>query len=321
MLSRPRRNRRTPAIRSLCEETTLNPGQWVMPFFVLKGTGRREGNPALPGLMKMSKDQIAKEAERLHALGVPAILLFPAETSKDPEGSEALSPNGVLPETIRFLKQEIPSLCILCDVALDPYTSHGQDGLIDAEGIVLNDPTVQILEKQSLLLADFGADFVAPSDMMDGRVEAIRRSLDARGHTDVGIISYTAKYASSLYGPFREVLGSTPSLGDKKNYQMNPANIREALREASLDEAEGADALLIKPASLYLDVIAKIKEHSSLPICAYHVSGEYAMVLAAAAQGHLDAKQVFTETFISIKRAGADFLISYAIPHILGIHS
>lgn len=317
MLIRPRRNRKTPAIRSLSQETFLRPEQCIMPFFVLRGKNRREGNLKLPGLIKLSKDEILKEASSLHALGVQAILLFPAENTKDPQGSEALSPNGILPETVRFLKKEIPSLCIMCDIALDPYTSHGHDGIIDEQGHVLNDPTVLLLQEQALLLAEHGVDFVAPSDMMDGRVAAIRKKLDAHNHTEVGILSYTAKYASCLYGPFRDVLGSQLQIGDKKGYQMNPANVREAIREALLDEQEGADALMIKPALFYLDVIAKIKEKTTLPVCAYHVSGEYGMVMAAQEQGYLDAEKTFLEALLSIKRSGADFFVSYAIPHII----
>ncbi len=317
MLIRPRRNRQSTSIRSLCEETILRPQHCIMPFFALKGKKRREGNPDLPGLMKMSMDEIVKEATRLHTAGVSAILLFPAETSKDPQGTEALSPHGILPTTVSFLKKEIPSLCIMCDIALDPYTNHGHDGIINEKGAVLNDPTVEILAKQSLLLAEHGADFLAPSDMMDGRVSAIRQKLDNHNFIDVGILSYTAKYASSLYSPFRDVLGSQLKIGDKKGYQMNPANVREALREAKLDEQEGADALMVKPALFYLDIIAKMKEITTLPICAYHVSGEYAMVMAAQEKGYLDAEKTLLEALLSIRRAGADFLVSYAIPHIL----
>jgi porphobilinogen synthase len=323
MLKRPRRNRKTQSIRSLCQETTLSPQDFIMPFFVLEGEKRNETISALPGLYKLSIDEIVKKAEKLHKAGVPAVLLFPLEEGKDkdPTGSRALDPNGLIPKAVKALKKEIPSLSVICDVALDPYTSHGHDGIINSEGYVLNDETVKILSQASLIFAEAGADLIAPSDMMDGRVEAIRRHLDTANFQDVGILSYTAKYASSLYGPFRDTLKSHLTIGDKRGYQMDPRNIREAIREAKLDESEGADALMVKPALFYLDVIAKIKEETLLPICAYHVSGEYAMVMAAQEKGYIDAEKAFFEALISIKRAGADFMISYALPQILHLIS
>jgi porphobilinogen synthase len=319
MLKRPRRNRKTQAVRSLLQENFLRPSDFVMPFFVMEGENQREALPTLPGVYRLSKDEIVQEAEKLHKAGVPAIILFPIYPAdrKDPFGRAALDPNGIIPETVRYIKERIPSLCVLCDIALDPYTSHGHDGLIDENGYVLNDETVEILCDMALLYAQCGVDFVAPSDMMDGRVRAIRKVLDAQNHKNVGIISYTAKYASSLYGPFRDTLGSHLKIGDKKSYQMDPSNIKEALREATLDEEEGADALMVKPALFYLDVIAKMKEAFHIPICAYHVSGEYAMVMAAQEKGYMDAKKVFHEALLSIKRAGADFIISYAVPQII----
>jgi porphobilinogen synthase len=317
MLKRPRRNRVTPAIRSLCQETLISPADFIMPFFVLPGLGRKEEISSMPGVYKMSKDLLVEEARFLHSKGVPAVLLFPAEASKDVEGSYALDERGIIPQTIAFLKKEVPSLHVICDVALDPYTSHGHDGIVDSKGYVLNDPTVAILQKMSLLYAQMGADCIAPSDMMDGRVFHIRKELDNHGYTEVGILSYTAKYASSLYGPFRDVLGSHLQFGDKKSYQMDPRNIKEALKEMSLDEEEGADILMVKPALFYLDVIAKLKQASYLPICAYHVSGEYAMVMAAAEKGYLDADKTFIEALLSIKRAGADCIVSYALPRII----
>lgn len=317
MHQRPRRNRKSAEIRSLCQETTLHASDFIMPFFVLKGERKTEANKHLPSLSKLSVDLIAKEAEKLHSKGVQALLLFAAEASKDPAGSEALSADGAVPKAIRFLKKEIPTLSIFCDVALDPYTSHGHDGLVDQKGYVLNDETVEVLAKMSLLLAESGADFIAPSDMMDGRVKAIREALDQENYKEVGILAYTAKYASALYGPFRDTLGSKLQFGDKKSYQMDPANSREALREALLDEQEGADMLMVKPALFYLDVIAKIRAQSLLPLAAYHVSGEYAMTLAAHEKNYLNAEKVFLESLLSIKRAGADCLISYALPHIL----
>ena len=319
MLKRPSRNRKTAAVRSLVQGHTLRPSEFVIPYFVVVGENKREPLSSLPGVYKLSKDQLIKDAEALHRKGIPGVILFPVNSQehKDPQGSGALDPQGIIPETIRMLKQELPSLAVFCDVALDPYTSHGHDGLIDSSGYVLNDETVEVLCQMSLLYAECGVDFVAPSDMMDGRVAAIRKELDQKNHTQVGILSYTAKYASSLYGPFRDTLGSKLRIGDKKNYQMNPANSQEALREALLDEAEGADALMVKPALFYLDVISKIKNSVPLPVCAYHVSGEYAMVMAAEEKGYADAKQVFLEGLTSIKRAGADFMISYAIPQII----
>ncbi len=288
-----------------------------MPFFVLDGEKRDETIPSLPGLYKLSVDKILKKAENLHKVGVPAVLLFPLEEHKDATGSRALSPDGLIPRAVKALKKEIPSLCVICDVALDPYTSHGHDGVINKEGYVLNDETLKLLAQASLIFAEAGADLVAPSDMMDGRVEAIRRHLDAAKFQDVGILSYTAKYASSLYSPFRDTLKSHVAIGDKKGYQMDPRNSREAIKEAKLDELEGADALMVKPALFYLDVLAKIKEKTLLPVCAYHVSGEYAMIMAAQEKGYIDAEKAFLEALISIKRAGADFMISYALPQIL----
>lgn len=317
MLKRPRRNRNTPAIRSLCQETYLRPQNFIMPFFVLPGEKKKEEISSLPGVYKLSKDEIVKEAFRLHTAGVPAIVLFPVGVQKDSKGSGALELSGPVPEAIRFIKKEIPSLCVMADVALDPYTSHGHDGIVNEKGYVLNEKTIEVLSEMALVLAESGVDFVAPSDMMDGRVKAIRQALDSHSYQDVGILSYTAKYASSLYGPFRDALGSKLQFGDKKTYQMNPANVREALREAMLDEEEGADALMVKPALFYLDVIAKIKEATTLPLCAYHVSGEYAMVMAAHEKGYLNQEQAFLEALTSIKRAGADFIISYALPKIL----
>jgi porphobilinogen synthase len=262
---------------------------------------------------------LLKEAEALHARGVPALCLFPVIPSeeKDERASAALCAEGLIPHAVRTLKEELPSLCVMTDVALDPYTSHGHDGLVDAQGRVLNDETVAVLATMSLLHAQAGADVVAPSDMMDGRVGAIRRHLDAQRHTETGILAYSAKYASSLYAPFREALGSSLAFGDKTTYQLNPSNVREALLEASLDEVEGADMLMVKPALFYLDVLAKLRERTHLPLCAYHVSGEYAMVMAAHEKGYVDAHKVFLEALTSVKRAGADCIFTYALPFIL----
>ena len=319
LLSRPRRNRKTIAIRSLVEETTLKPQDLVAPFFVIAGHERREAIPTMPGIERLSIDLLLKEAEALHKSGILAIGLFPVVPAdkKDPQGSYALNPEGIIPQAVRLLKKEIPSLCVITDIALDPFTNHGHDGMVNEAGEVLNDETVSILEQMALVLAEAGTDIVAPSDMMDGRIQAIRRYLDRHHHKNTSILSYAAKYASALYGPFRDTIGSHLKFGDKKGYQMNPANIREALWEGALDEAEGADMLMVKPALFYLDVIAKLKEQSRLPICAYHVSGEYAMVMAAEERGMLDASRVFLEGLISIKRAGADFIFTYATARVL----
>lgn len=319
MLKRPRRNRKNPSIRSLVQETYLRPEDFVVPFFLMEGKNAKIEIPSMPGIYKYTPDLLLKEVEVLHKKGIPAIALFPSYPAerKDEIGSLALDENSLIPQTLHLLKKEIPSLCLIADVALDPYTSHGHDGLIDTNHEVLNDETVEILSKAALLYGQSGADFVAPSDMMDGRVAKIRRTLDQNNLIHTGIISYTAKYASALYGPFRDTLGSALKQGDKKSYQMNPANAREALLEAALDEAEGADALMVKPALFYLDIIAKMKENFHLPICAYHVSGEYSMVRAGEKYGILDANKVFFEALLSIKRAGADFIFTYAAPFIL----
>lgn len=313
MLKRPRRNRKSASIRALVEETILQPCDLVAPFFIVSGEKTREALPAMPGIERFSPDEVLKEAERLHKSGIRGVALFPIVSAekKDAVGSGALQANGALPQAIRLLKKELPSLCVFTDVALDPYTDHGHDGLIQS-GDVDNDATLAILEKMALVHAECGADFVAPSDMMDGRVGSIRRALDAQGFQNTGILSYTAKYASALYGPYRDALSSHVKIGDKKTYQMNPANSREALREARLDEEEGADMLMVKPALFYLDIIRSLRESTDLPVAAFHVSGEYAMVMAAHERGFVDADRVFREALLSIKRAGADFIISYA---------
>jgi porphobilinogen synthase len=303
----------------MMQETFLRADDLVVPIFVCHGNRKKEELTSLPGVYKYSSDEALKEVESLHKMGIPAVALFPInpKEAKDESGSLSLDKNGLIPSTLKLLKNEIPSICLIADVALDPYTSHGHDGIVNETLEILNDETVDILCKASALYAENGADYVAPSDMMDGRVEKIRRHLDKNQFQQTGIISYTAKYASSFYGPFRDTLGSTLKFGDKKTYQMNPANIREALLEAKLDEDEGADALLVKPAGLYLDVIQKLKENTNLPICAYQVSGEYAMIKAAEEKGILDAKRAFLESLLSIKRAGADFIFTYAAPQIL----
>jgi len=320
MLKRPRRNRKSSAIRALVEETKLHSSDLVAPFFLIPGEHQKQPiHTLLPGIDRLSIDEIVKKAEYLHAKGIQAIVLFPVIDSgkKDLQGKHALDPQGLMPRAIQFLKREIPSLCIITDIALDPYTTHGHDGLVNSQGEILNDETLDILAEMALIHAQSGADMVAPSDMMDGRVRAIRQKLEANHFYHVNILSYAAKYSSSLYSPFREVLGSQLAFGDKKTYQINPANIREALLESTLDEEEGADILMVKPALYYLDVLAKLRANTQLPLAAYHVSGEYAMVMAAHEKGFLEAEATFFEALLSIKRAGADMIFSYAITHIL----
>jgi len=315
---RPRRNRQTAAIRALVQETHLHASQLVAPLFIVEGKGQEQPLAMMPGLFRYSLDLLLKEVAGLYELGIRAVDLFccvPME-KKDPQGTEALREGNLLQRSVRLLKEEIPDMCLMVDIALDPFTSHGHDGLLHKQGGIDNDATLVVLGQMSLLAADAGADIVAPSDMMDGRVAYIREALDRAGFLSVGILSYAAKYASAFYGPFREALNSAPQFGDKKGYQMNPANVREALIECQLDEWEGADMLLIKPALPYLDVIAKVRERTPLPLGAYHVSGEYAMVMAAAQNGWLDARCIFQESLMAIKRAGADFILTYAAKQV-----
>jgi porphobilinogen synthase len=315
LIKRPRRNRKTLAIRSLLAETTLLPSDFVLPVFI---TAEQEKKSLvnMPGVFAWPIEKLLKEAEIWHAKGILAIALFPIipHEYKDINATYALSEKGLILQALQKLKKEIPSLCVITDIALDPFTSHGHDGILNEQKEVVNDKTVSILTQMALLHAQFGADLVAPSDMMDGRIRAIRNVLDDHLFHQVGILAYTAKYASCLYSPFRDAVGSRLQHGDKKSYQMNPANSREAIRQALLDEEQGADILMVKPALYYLDIITKMKEKITLPICAYHVSGEYAMIMAAEEKGILQAKETFQEAMLSIKRAGADFIFSYAVP-------
>lgn len=310
---RLRRNRKTPAVRALMQENTLLAQQLVAPLFVTEGIDRHEPIASMPGISRFSIDRLLKHVCKLWKLGIRAVDLFPVIPAhkKDSQGTEALNENNLLQQTIKKLKEEIPELCVMVDVALDPYTDHGHDGLVDDQGKILNDPTLKVLGQMSVLAAESGADVIAPSDMMDGRVAWIRKTLDQAGHCEVNIMSYAAKYASAFYGPFRDALQSAPKFGDKKTYQLNPANWREGIREAISDEEEGADILLIKPALPYLDLVCRIKEISHLPIAAYHVSGEYAMIMAASEKGWIDGDRVLAESLISIKRAGADIILTY----------
>jgi porphobilinogen synthase len=316
---RPRRLRRNPVIRGLVRETRLTPERLVLPLFIIDGQKRSEPIGAMPGHARISIDLAIDKCREAIALGVSAFALFPAidRSLKTADAAEALNPENLLCRAVRALKEFVPEACVVTDIALDPYSSLGHDGLVSDQGVVLNDETVDILAAMAVLHAQAGADMVAPSDMMDGRVGAIRAALDDAGETDTAILSYTAKYASSFYGPFREALDSAPVDApnvprDKQTYQMDPANTREASIEAMLDEAEGADILMVKPALPYLDVIARLRATADLPIAAYHVSGEYAMVKAAAEKGWLDERACMTEALLGIARAGADVIFTYA---------
>jgi len=312
MLIRPRRLRYTPAIRRLVRETELTVNDLIYPLFIMEGENQRVAIPSMPDCYRYSLDLLLKEVVNAYNLGINAIALFPliAEDKKDNFGRESYNPDGLVPRAVKAIKKEVPEIIIITDVALDPFSIYGHDGFVE-DGKILNDETLEVLVKMSLSQAAAGANFVAPSDMMDGRVGAIRRALDAAGYLDVGILAYTAKYASAYYGPFRDALESAPKFGDKKTYQMDGANSREALREASLDIIEGADIIMVKPALAYLDIIRRLRDSSHLPVAAYNVSGEYAMIKAAAKQGWIDEKSLILETLISMKRAGADLILTY----------
>jgi porphobilinogen synthase len=320
---RPRRLRRTPAIRRLVRETVLTVDDLIYPMFVMEGENIREEVSSMPDSYRYTLDLLLKEIEEVYALGINAIALFPAvpPEKKDVTGSESYNPDGLIQRTVRAIKQSTPDIIVITDVALDPFTTHGHDGILDENGIIVNDPTVEVLVKMSLSQAAAGTDMVAPSDMMDGRIGAIRAALDESGYEHVSILAYSAKYASAYYGPFREALGSAPKSGDKKTYQMDPANSRESIKEVYLDISEGADIVMVKPALAYLDIIAKVKEATDMPVAAYNVSGEYAMIKAAAQMGWIDGKQVMLETLLSMKRAGADIILTYfakEVAQILG---
>ena len=307
---RPRRLRRSEAIRSLVRETHLTPDCFIYPLFVCEGQGVRREIGSMPGVFQLSVDETVKEAAAAKQDGVPGVLLFGLPGSKDAIGTLASDPEAPVQTAIRELKRELPELIVITDVCLCEYTSHGHCGILDGEEIV-NDVTVAQLVQVSLSHAVAGADFVAPSDMMDGRVAAIRGALDERGFERVGIMSYAAKYCSAFYGPFRDAADSAPQFGDRRSHQMDPANVNEALREVEIDLAEGADIIMVKPALTYLDVIAKVKQRFGQPVAAYHVSGEYAMLKAAAANGWIDEPRAMMETLTAIRRAGADIIITY----------
>jgi porphobilinogen synthase len=310
-----RRMRRDDFSRRLMRETVLTPADFIYPVFVMEGERQRVAVPSMPGVERLTVDELVREAEAVARLGVPAMALFPvtAPEAKSLDGREAWNPDGLAQRAVRALKQAVPGLGVITDVALDPFTTHGQDGIVDDTGYVLNDVTVEALVRQALSHAAAGADVVAPSDMMDGRIGAIRDALEAAGHVHTRILAYSAKYASSFYGPFRDAVGSAGNLGkgNKYNYQMDPANSDEALREVALDLDEGADMVMIKPGMPYLDIVRRVKDRFGVPTFVYQVSGEYAMLMAAAGNGWLDERAVVLESLTSIKRAGADGILTY----------
>lgn len=313
--TRLRRNRVAGWTRKLVAENTLSAADLVWPVFVLEGEKHEENIPSMPGVTRRTIDVLLKEIEAAATLGIPAIALFPVVSGdkKTPDGAEAWNENNLMCRTIRAIKKEVPEIGVICDVALDPYTSHGHDGLLDENGYVINDETVDVLCQQALVQAQAGVDIVAPSDMMDHRIAAIRDTLDANGFVNTGIMSYAAKYASAFYGPFRDAVNSGGYLkGDKKTYQMDPANSDEALREVAMDIDEGADMVMVKPGLPYLDIIQRVKETFSMPTLAYHVSGEYAMLKAAAQNGWLDYDKSVLETMMAFKRSGCDGIFTYA---------
>lgn len=307
---RPRRLRRTSALRNLVRETSLRPAQLVLPLFVRNGTKLRNPIGSMPGVAQTSPDELVKDVERAAAVGVGGVILFGIPDTKDATGSEAWAEDGAVQRAIRLLKQEVPEIVVITDVCMCEYTEHGHCGIFE-NGEVDNDATLELLSRVSVSHANAGADMIAPSDMMDGRVAAIRSALDAGGFSHTPILSYAAKYASAYYGPFREAAESAPKSGDRKGYQMDPANAGEALREVFADIEEGADAVMVKPAGPYLDVISRVKDATGYPVAAYQVSGEYAMIKAAAERGWVDGERVMMESLLGIRRAGADFIVTY----------
>ena len=318
LTQRPRRNRKAEWSRRLVREHTLTVDDLIWPLFVIEGSGRREPIASMPGVERLSVDEVVRDAEKAARAGIPAISFFPYTEPglRDPTGSESLNRENLVCRAVRAVKKAVPELGIMTDVALDPYTSHGHDGLLE-DGAILNDETVALLVEQSLIQAEAGTDVIAPSDMMDGRVGAIRTGLDRAGFRDVQIMTYAAKYASAFYGPFRDAIGTSATLvGDKRTYQMDAGNTDEALREVALDLDEGADSVMIKPGMPYLDVIRRVKETFSVPTFAYQVSGEYAMIAAAAQNGWLDGERAMMESLAAFKRAGADGIFTYFAPRV-----
>jgi porphobilinogen synthase len=312
---RMRRLRRTEALRRMCRETVLRRDDLILPLFVVEGSGVREPVASMPGVHRHSVDTLVNELKEVHDLGIPGVILFGIPTEKDARGSGADAADGIVQRAVEAAKRAEPGLCVITDVCLCEYTDHGHCGVLDGEQVE-NDPSVERLAATAVSHARAGADVVAPSDMMDGRVAAIRAALDADGHPDVAILSYAAKFASAFYGPFRDAAESTPAFGDRRAYQMDPPNAREALREMRLDLAEGADVLMVKPALPYLDVLAAARREFDVPLAAYHVSGEYAMLKAAAERGWLDGERAMAEALLAIKRAGADWILTYAAKEI-----
>ena len=311
---RPRRNRMQPCVRALLQETHLLPQELIAPLFVSDGLKKKEAISSMPDVFRYSCDQVLSHIEELQRAGVGIVNLFchMSADKKDPFGTEATKRENLLQQAIAMIKREFPEVCIMADIALDPFTDHGHDGILNEDGIVRNDETILQLCQMALRAAEAGVDFISPSDMMDGRVKVLRKSLDLHRFHNVGILSYAAKFASCFYGPFRDVLESNLTIGDKKNYQVNPANAKEALFECLLDEQEGADMLLIKPALTNLDIISNVSQKTNIPVGAYQVSGEYCMIKAAAQNGWLDEMKAFEESLLCIKRAGAKFIITYA---------
>lgn len=320
LLSRPRRNRKSESIRTLLEDVVVTPQDIVAPLYVVEGKNQKTEVRSMPGVFRRSIDSLLNKAEELHKKGIQCICLFPSidPNLKDFYGSEAINENGLIPKAVRLLKRELPTLSVMTDVALDPYTTHGHDGIPDQSGYIENDKTLRMLKMQAVIQAHSGVDIIAPSDMMDGRVLAIRETLDNKGYENVSILSYSSKYASkALYSPFREALQSTPSKGDKNNYQLSPKSSKEGILEALIDVDEGADILLVKPGLPYLDILYRLKQQVSIPVGAFHVSGEYSMIKAAEKLGYINAKHAFEESMIAFKRAGADFIITYCFEDFL----
>src|SRR5437588_4238613 len=312
---RLRRTRQNEKLRGLVRETRLAVDQLIYPLFIAEGIHEPHEIASMPGIVQWPLEQLGREAERIASLGIPAVLLFGIPNEKDEVGSQAYHPHGIIQEAIRRLKAEIPDLLVITDVCLCEYTSHGHCGVI-SHGSIENDESLKLLAQMSLTHVEAGADIVAPSDMMDGRVGAIRHTLDEDAYSSTPIMAYSAKYASGFYGPFREAAASSPQFGDRRSYQMDPSNVREALREVDLDIEEGADIVMVKPALAYLDVILQVREHCNLPIAAYNVSGEYSMIKAAAQQGWIDERRIVMEVLTAIRRAGADMIITYFAPDV-----
>src|SRR5258705_4553075 len=309
-LYRPRRLRESPLLRKMVRETALRADDFMLPLFTVHGRGVREPIGSMPGQYRLSIDELLKECKDAASLGIPAVLLFGLPQEKDPRGSEAYAEDGIIQQAVRAVKETIPDLLVITDVCLCEYTSHGHCGVVE-DGRIKNDPTLELIARTAVSHAEAGADLIAPSDMMDGRVAAIRESLDESGFPETPIMAYSAKYASAFYGPFREAADSTPQFGDRRSYQMDPANVMEAMREVALDVDEGADIVMVKPALPYLDVIARVKGEFGLPVAAYSVSGEYAMLEAAGQLGWLDEERAMVEALTGIRRAGADIIITY----------